>query len=67
MKQGTEFGRLKSKYQLLDILSYTFYTPEVEIKLRSISRATKRILDEDKERISLWSTKLDLVTYQLSP
>lgn len=59
------FGRLKSKFLLLDILSLAFYTPEVETKLKSINKATKKLIDEEPERVRKWSNKLNLLTYEI--
>ena len=63
-----KFGRLKSKLLLLEIVTWMFYTQEVETTLRSLNSATKRMLVplDDKNRVRLWSTKLDSLTFELN-
>ena len=55
-------GRLYSRYISIDMLSFSFWTPELLTMFRSLNRSTKRILDEDRMRIEANSTRLSSVT-----
>ena len=55
-----------SRYFTVYMLSNAFWTPELITMLRSLSRSTKRILDEELNYIEANSTRLKSVTCKFS-